>query len=155
MYAIRSYYVQYAEMTLTKMLDPKWVQVLNDNMPRIEAETGVSIRYLAGLIRHMDEPTNMYNIEKLKVLSKTPYIVGVDFIGHETNPTKEILPQMEELAKWIKAEKPDFILRVHAGESDLCDENVITSYSIHYTKLYDGLSPWLAYLLKLNEMVSL
>ncbi len=116
--------VQYAEMTLTKMLDPKWVQVLNDNMPRIEAETGVSIRYLAGLIRHMDEPTNMYNIEKLKVLSKTPYIVGVDFIGHETNPTKEILPQMEELAKWIKAEKPDFILRVHAGESDLCDENV-------------------------------
>jgi adenosine deaminase len=116
--------VKYAEPTFTKMVEPEWVDRINRCMPAIEKKYGVKMRFLAGMIRFMDEPTNMHRLEKLKKLAKSPYIAGVDYIGHEINSTKEFKTQLEDIAKWAKENDPNFIVRVHAGESSIHKDNI-------------------------------
>ncbi len=116
--------IEYAEISFTKMLDPGFVQEVNEKLPKIEKKHGVKLRFLAGLVRHMDDATNNYNIEKIKKLSRSPYIVGADFIGEETNSTKAFKRQLNKLCKWASDESPDFTVRVHAGESSKFPDNV-------------------------------
>lgn len=116
--------IKYAEITHTTMTDPKWVELMSRHMPEIEKESGVKMRFLAGLVRHLPEPINMLKIEKIKQLAKNPYLVGVDFIGQETNSTKSFGRQLEKLARFVKEKHPDFVLRVHAGENAKHKDNV-------------------------------
>lgn len=92
-------------------------------MPQIEKETGVKIRFLAGLWRHSDPLFNSDMIERLKVL-QSPYIVGVDFMGHESNSSWELESSIKKAVDLKKIISPDFQIRVHAGENPYFPENV-------------------------------
>lgn len=45
-------------------------------------------------------------------------------MGHETNPTSAFGEELKEIAKWAAKHNPDFVMRVHAGENPLFQDNV-------------------------------
>lgn len=73
--------VEYAELSFSSFLtDPEYMQLLEDNLPQIEEETGVKLRFLAGLWRHSDQEWNLDDTDRLIRIAKSPYIVGCDFM---------------------------------------------------------------------------
>ena len=68
-------------------------------IPKIEEETGVKIRFLAGIRRIVltiikDQTTSdkylRENLCVLKAVAKDPYVVGSDFIGEEINDIEDL-----------------------------------------------------------------
>lgn len=132
--------VDYAEFSISDVLDPKWLQKAHDVLPEIERTTGVKVRFLVGLWRHSDEAWNLDEIEKIKHLAKTsPYIVGVDWMGHETNSTKDIKRQIDEMVKAAPQLGKNFQIRVHAGENPLHPENLREAVLAGATRIGHGL----------------
>ncbi|MDR1917362.1 MAG: hypothetical protein LBQ05_00015 [Christensenellaceae bacterium] len=116
--------VKYLELSLSSVIsDTKQLQLLDENMPEIEKNTGVKIRFLGALWRHSDKEWNADEVERLKVASTNPYIVGCDVMGHETNSTMEFYNNIKELSKYAIQNDPDFVVRVHAGENPLFKAN--------------------------------
>lgn len=129
--------VQYVEITDTDFTKVnKGIDVLEEIhhiMPEIEKETGVTIRFLVGIRRIpltiiRDQKTNQNylreNIDMLKTVAKSPYIVGSDFIGEEINDISELQPVIEELVQYAVNEDEGFTIRIHAGENDSLKNNV-------------------------------
>ena len=116
--------VKYMELSLSSIIsDTSQLKALNENMPKIEKETGVQIRFLGALWRHSDKEWNMDEVDRLKVTGQSPYIVGCDVMGHETNSTMEFYDNIKELAKYAMQNDPLFVIRVHAGENPLFKAN--------------------------------
>lgn len=111
--------VQYAEITATSsgLLLPEYLTMLHGNLPAIENETGVKLRFLAGLPRNLPAPVLAREVEKLKIMGASPYIVGVDFVGFEDNKIEDLEPHIKEIAEWARVHDPEFTLRIHAGEN--------------------------------------
>lgn len=117
--------VEYAELSFSAfMTNPLYMQMLEDNLPQIEEATGVKLRFLAGIWRHSDIEWNMDDADRIMQVAKSPYIVGCDVMGHETNSTDEIRDVLEALARYAMEEDPDFVIRVHAGENPMFKDNV-------------------------------
>lgn len=117
--------VEYMELSLSSVIsDVKQLEILDKHMPEIEKTTGVQIRFLGALWRHSDKEWNMDEVDRLKVTSASPYVVGCDVMGHETNSTMEFYDNIKELAKHAMQHDPDFVIRVHAGENPLFKANV-------------------------------
>ena len=132
------YYVEIADTELTKKGEPgiKILEDIHGIMPKIEKETGVKIRFLAGIRRIpltiiKDQKTsNNYlrdNLDAIKALAKSPYVVGSDFIGEEINDISELQPVIEELVQYVVKEDKGFTIRIHAGENDSLRSNVAKS----------------------------
>lgn len=127
-------YVEIADTDFTKV--NKGIEVLEEVhniMPQIEKETGVMIRFLVGIRRIpltiiRDQKTNQNylreNLDMLKTVAKSPYIVGSDFIGEELNDISELQPVIEELVQYAVKEDEGFTIRIHAGENDSLKNNV-------------------------------
>ncbi|MCB0369533.1 MAG: hypothetical protein KDD45_08805 [Bdellovibrionales bacterium] len=115
--------VKYAELSISDVLKPEWLELVHQHMPQIEKETSVKIRFLAALWRHSDPLYNNDMIERLKIL-QSPYIVGVDFMGHESNSSWELEPTIKKAVELKEMISPDFQIRVHAGENPYFPENV-------------------------------
>lgn len=127
-------YVEITDTDLTKI--DKGIEVLeevHDIMPKIEEETGVAIRFLVGIrripltiIRDQKTSRNYLreNLDILKTLAKSPYVVGSDFIGEEINDISELQPVIEELVQYVNNEDEGFTIRIHAGENDSLKNNV-------------------------------
>jgi adenosine deaminase len=132
--------VNYTEFSIADVLDPKWLKRAHEILPTIEEKTGVKIRFLVGLWRHSDESWNMDEIEKVRHLAKnSPYIVGVDWMGHETNSTKELKNQIEKVKQMAPDLAPHFQIRVHAGENILYPENLAEAIKLGATRIGHGL----------------
>ncbi len=117
--------VNYLELSLSSIIsNMSQLALVEQNLPQIESETGVKLRFLGAMSRHSDKEWNEDEVERLKIASKSPYIVGCDFMGHETNPTSDFYPQIKELAKYAILNDPSFVIRVHAGENVLFKNNV-------------------------------
>lgn len=104
-------------------------------MPAVTAETGVLLRFLAGIRRTpltivRDRVTpNDYLAENLSVLrsiAPDPYVAGSDILGEEINDIQELRPVLRELVK-LSGEIPGFVIRIHAGENDSLRDNVANS----------------------------
>ena len=100
------------------------LEQIHEIMPTIEKETGVKIRFLVGIRRIpltiiKDQKTSSNylreNIDVMKAVAKSPYIVGSDFIGEEINDISELQPAITEIVRYIKEEDPNFTIRIHAG----------------------------------------
>lgn len=116
--------VKYVELSLSSIIsDVKQLRELDKYMPDIERETGVQIRFLGALWRHSDKEWNNDEVDRLKVTAQSPYIVGCDVMGHETNSTMEFYDNIKELAKYAMQYDPNFVIRVHAGENPLFKAN--------------------------------
>lgn len=131
-------YVEIADTTLTKKGLPaiELLEEVHDIMPKIEQETGVKIRFLVAIRRIPltivnDNITSgdylRENINVLKTVSKSPYVVGCDFIGEEINDISELQPVINEIVQYVGNEDNGYTIRIHAGENDSLKDNVSNS----------------------------
>ena len=128
-------YVEIADTDLAKLGEPavKLLQEVHDIFPQIEKETGVKIRFLLAIRRIpltiiKDQKTSSTylkdNINVLKAVAKSPYVVGSDFIGEEINDISDLQPVIQKIVKYVNQEDKDFTIRIHAGENDSLRDNV-------------------------------
>ena len=142
-------YVEITDTDLGKTGEPaiKMLEELHSIMPSIEEETGVKIRFLIGIRRIpltiiKDQKTsNTYlkeNINVLRAVSKSPYVVGSDFIGEEINDISDLQPAIREIVKYVNKEDKKFTIRIHAGENDSLRDNVRKSIMCVKDALEEG-----------------
>lgn len=130
------YYVEISDTTLVKKeAAVRMLQEVHDIMPKVTAETGVTLRFLAGIRRipltivkdKID--SGSYLADSLRVLRAVaidPYVAGSDILGEEINDIRELEPMLQEIVK-IAGENPGFTIRIHAGENDCLRDNVANS----------------------------
>lgn len=111
--------VRYAEITATStsLLSIETLSTLHSCLPEIESETGVALRFLAGFPRNLPAAMLEREVEKLKIMGHSPYIVGVDFMGFEDNKISDMAPYIASIGAWATQHDPEFTLRIHAGEN--------------------------------------
>ena len=131
-------YTEIADTDLVKANGPaiKLIEEIHQIMPYIEKETGVKIRFLAAMRR---VPLTIIkdqiiggnylrqNLDVLKAVARSPYVVGSDFIGEEINDILDLRPAIQELVEYVGKEDKDFTIRIHAGENDSLRDNVSKS----------------------------
>ena len=131
-------YIEIADTDLVKANGSaiKLIEEIHEIMPYIENETGVKIRFLAAMRR---VPLTIIkdqiiggnylraNLDVLKTVAKSPYVVGSDFIGEEINDILDLRPAIQELVEYVGKEDKDFTIRIHAGENDSLRDNVSKS----------------------------
>ncbi len=129
------YYIEIADTHLGEkgMKAISLLEDLHGIMPQIEKETGVKIRFLVAIRRIpltiiKDAKINSNylreNLNVLKAVSKSPYVVGSDFIGEEINDISELKPAIEEIVQYVCNEDNGYTVRIHAGENDSLRDNV-------------------------------
>ena len=128
-------YVEITDTDLVKLGMPaiKLLEEIHEILPKIEEETGVKIRFLAGIRRIVltiikDQTTSdkylRENLCVLKAVSKDPYVVGSDFIGEEINDIEDLKPAIKQIVQDIAYYDKGFTVRIHAGENDSLKDNV-------------------------------
>ena len=142
--------ISYVEITDRNFVKKEAISILeevHEVMPKIEKETGVSIRFLVGIRRVpltiiKDQITSSNylreNLDVLKAVAKSPYIVGSDFIGEEINDISELKPVIKELVQYAVTEDEGFTIRIHAGENDSMRDNVANSIKCIKESLEEG-----------------
>ncbi|MBQ6679435.1 MAG: adenosine deaminase [Lachnospiraceae bacterium] len=104
-------------------------------MPAVTRETGVTLRFLAGIrripltiVRHKAASADYFreNLSVLRAVAADPYVAGSDIIGEEINDVRDLKPVIRELVS-IAAGRPGFVVRIHAGENDSLRDNVMNS----------------------------
>ena len=131
--------IRYAEVTDTTLVKRtgaiEMLRQVHALMPRVTEETGVLLRFLAGIRRIpltivKDEVTpNDYlaeNLEVLAAIAPDPYVAGADIIGEEINDIRELSPLIRQLVR-LAGENDGFVIRIHAGENDSLRGNVYNS----------------------------
>ena len=142
-------YVEIADTDLAKTGEPaiKLLEEVHEIFPVIEKETGVKIRFLVGIRRIpltiiKDQKTSSTylkeNINVLKAVAKSPYVVGSDFIGEEINDISELSPVIKEIVQYVAKEDNGYTIRIHAGENDSLRDNVRKSIMCIKNALEDG-----------------
>lgn len=142
-------YVEITDTTLTKKGLPavELLEDIHEVMPKIEKETGVAIRFLVGIRRipltiikdHVTSSNYLReNLNVLKSVAKSPYVVGSDFIGEEINDISELKPVIKEITQYAVNEDKGFTIRIHAGENDSLKDNVYKSIECVKSSLNTG-----------------
>ena len=125
--------IKYAEISVTWIVrkgeeGAKILEELHEILPKIEAETGVKLRFLGSFSRTlMTEEQLKEGIDVLKVAAKSPYIVGSDIIGEEINDINNFKCLLKELVEYAVEGDNGFTIRIHAGENDSLKSNVAKS----------------------------
>ena len=139
--------IQYVEISDTSLVKKKesvdLLRQVHQIMPAVTRETGVLIRFLAGIRRVpltiiKDHVTpNDYlaeNLQVLRAVTVDPYVAGSDILGEEINDIQELRPVIRELVR-IAALSPGFVIRIHAGENDSLRDNVANSVRLVHESL--------------------
>lgn len=122
--------IYYSEISVTWIVrkgeeGAKILQELHEVLPKIEAETGVKLRFLGSFSRTLMTETQLKEgLDVLKVAAKSPYIVGSDIIGEEINDITNFKQVLKELVEFAVEQDDGFTIRVHAGENDSLRSNV-------------------------------
>jgi adenosine deaminase len=113
--------IHYVEISFAKVAKPSYLNVIHETLPRIEAETGVTIRFLAMLCRTATVEVRALQVQKYEHISlSSPYVVGIDLLSAEINSSYAFYPELTYIAQNF----PNKIVRVHAGETSYHLENV-------------------------------
>lgn len=142
-------YSEIADTDLAKIGEPaiKVLEDVHEIMPKIEEETGVQIRLLFAIRRIpltiiKDQKTSSNylreNLDVLRAIARSPYVVGSDFIGEEINDISELKPVIKELVQYAVNEDEGFTIRIHAGENDSLRDNVAKSIECIKDSLLEG-----------------
>ena len=131
--------IEYAEISDTGLLNRDGfagkLREIHEIMPAVTRETGVALRFLAGIrripltiIRDRVTPNDYLadNLQILRAIAGDPYVAGSDIIGEEINNILELKAVIRELVK-IAGEQEGFVIRIHAGENDSLRDNVANS----------------------------
>ena len=135
----RSYAKQgilYAEISDTSLARedaaPGRLAEIHAIMPEITKETGVLLRFLAGIrrtpltiVKANVTPADYLkeNLRVLEAVAEDPYVAGCDILGEEINDIRELAPFIGALTS-LAERVPGFVIRIHAGESDSLRDNV-------------------------------
>ncbi|MCR4706982.1 MAG: adenosine deaminase [Clostridiales bacterium] len=135
----RRYGVEYAEISDTALLHPLEVPArlreIHEILPAAERETGVLLRFLAGIRRipltivkdHVTPDDYLReNLRCLRAVAGDPYVAGCDILGEEISDIRELRGVIRELVSIAEA-NPGFVIRIHAGENDSLRDNVANS----------------------------
>jgi len=130
-------HIQYAELSATGALNPKWLVSAIPALEKAEASTGVQLRLLAAIPRTLSPDQMLKQLDAARYASRCPHVVGVDFVGYEANKTRNFRWALDNLALWVRKQRQgamdpewrwefadDFIIRVHAGENGKNPNNV-------------------------------
>ena len=128
--------IEYAEISDTALLNreifAERLREIHEIMPAVTRETGVTLRFLAGIrripltiIRDRVTPNDYLadNLQILRTIAGDPYVAGSDIIGEEINNILELRAVIRELVK-TAGEQDGFVIRIHAGENDSLRDNV-------------------------------
>ena len=131
--------IEYAEISDTSLLNravfARKLREIHEIMPAVTRETGVTLRFLAGIrripltiIRDRITPNDYLadNLQILRTIAGDPYVAGSDIIGEEINSILELRAVIRELVR-IAGETEGFVIRIHAGENDSLRDNVADS----------------------------
>ena len=131
--------IEYAEISDTALLNRELfaarLREIHEVMPAVTRETGVMLRFLAGIrripltiIRDRITPNDYLadNLQILRAIAGDPYVAGSDIIGEEINSIMELRAVIRELVR-IAGEHEGFVIRIHAGENDSLRDNVANS----------------------------
>ena len=142
--------IEYAEISDTSLLNkavfPDKLRQTHEIMPAITRETGVLLRFLAGIrripltiVRDQVTPNDylMENLRCMRVIAEDPYVAGSDIIGEEINDILELRGVIGELTA-LAGEHPGFVIRIHAGENDGLRDNVANSIRCVAESLKEG-----------------
>lgn len=119
--------ISWAELAMVGLDDPDQFVALHQAMHEIEKDpelSKVKMRFMVGIPRNWSNEKIKDTLDKTKIISESPYITGVDFIGYEVNKTETFKKELHDFSKWMNKHRPGFTLRVHAGENDKNLENV-------------------------------
>ena len=142
--------IEYVEISDTSLVKKKEAQEMlrqvHAVMPAVTRETGVLIRFLAGIrrvpltiIKDAVTPDDYLaeNLQVLRAVAADPYVAGSDILGEEINDILELRPVIRELVR-IAAQDPGFVIRIHAGENDSLRDNVANSVMLVHQSLAPG-----------------
>ena len=142
--------IEYVEISDTSLVKKKealeMLRQVHAVMPAVTRETGVLIRFLAGIrrvpltiIRDAVTPDDYLaeNLQTLRAITPDPYVAGSDILGEEINDILELRPVIRELVR-IAALEPGFVIRIHAGENDSLRDNVANSVMLVKEALAPG-----------------
>ncbi|MBP5729527.1 MAG: adenosine deaminase, partial [Clostridia bacterium] len=131
--------IEYAEISDTALLNRELfaarLREIHEVMPAVTRETGVMLRFLAGIrripltiIRDRITPNDYLadNLQILRAIAGDPYVAGSDIIGEEINSILELRAVIRELVR-IAGEHEGYVIRIHAGENDSLRDNVANS----------------------------
>ena len=129
-------YAEISDTTLVKRKESvEMLRQVHEVMPAVSEETGVMLRFLAGIRRIpltlvKDNITGgdyfKENLEVLREVAPDPYVAGSDIIGEEINDIRDLKAVIRELVH-IAKDEPGFVIRIHAGENDSLRDNVANS----------------------------
>lgn len=103
--------VRYVELSLSNVVEAARLRQLVAEVPRIQETSGVTLRFLGALSRHDDLEWDLDYLDRLVSLRDCGLIVGLDFMGKESNATRVFDKQLRRAAEL------GIPLRVHAGEN--------------------------------------
>ena len=115
-------------------------------MPNVTRETGVLLRFLAGIrrtpltiVRDQVTPGDYLaeNLRCLGIVARDPYVAGADIIGEEINDILELRGVIGELVR-LADENTGFVIRIHAGENDSLRDNVANAIRCVKDALQEG-----------------
>ena len=146
----RRYGIEYAEITDTSLLNkaefPAKLRQIHEVMPNVMRETGILLRFLAGIrrtpltiVRDRVTPGDYLaeNLRCLSIIARDPYVAGADIIGEEINDILELHGVIGELVR-IADKNAGFVIRIHAGENDSLRDNVANSIRCVKDALHEG-----------------
>ena len=146
----RRYGIEYAEITDTSLLNkaefPAKLRQIHEVMPNVMRETGILLRFLAGIrrtpltiVRDRVTPGDYLaeNLRCLSIIARDPYVAGADIIGEEINDILELHGVIGELVR-IAEKNTGFVIRIHAGENDSLRDNVANSIRCVKDALHEG-----------------
>ena len=142
--------VSYLEISDTSLAKPEaaahTLAQAHDVLPKVERETGVTIRFLAALRRIpltivRDKAGALEDTQRqlcvIRAIAADPYVAGSDIVGEEINDIRDLRAVIEELVK-IASEHREFVIRIHAGENDGLRDNVANSLECVREALAEG-----------------
>lgn len=131
--------VSYTELSSTSVIgNPQLIRAIHENAPRIEAETGVNLRFLGALWRHSDPEWNMDQADRLKSVLLSPYVVGVDIVGHEKNPIRYMKEPLQEIISFAAKNISGCVVRLHAGENPYYSADPATLDDNNFNNAYEA-----------------
>lgn len=128
--------IVYAEIASTDLCKKgkqgtDFLNQIHEILPKVKLETGVDLRFLVAIRRIWLSPKEQFEaLEILKIMAKSPYVVGSDFVGEEITSIEDLTAIINELVKYAIQENNGFTIRIHAGETDAYSSNVEKSIEI-------------------------
>ncbi len=116
--------VRHVELSIGDLYRRDWLEAASEGAARAKAKHGLTLRFLTAISRHNDPEWDDDLLARLERLGDCRELVGVDWMGHETNSTRAFMERITRIARWAHVHRPGFVIRVHAGENPAFPQNV-------------------------------